>query len=75
MATRSLRWALLIAVTLLMVSPLNLVKCDFGAYKSLDLTHTQDENSIGWPGFKGKLFTRKEVIRGYTDSLGFPDQW
>ena len=58
-----------------MVSQPLLVKCDFGAYKSVDLTHTQDENSIGWPGFKGKLFSRKEVIRGYSDDFGLPDQW
>ena len=50
------------------------VKCDFGAYKSIDLTHTQDENSIGWPGYKGKLFTRKSEIKGYSEEFGYPDQ-
>jgi len=52
-----------------------LVKCDFGPYKSLDLTHTQDEKALGWAGFKPPFWTRKVATKGLTVDLGYPDQW
>ena len=49
--------------------------CDFGPYKSVDLTHTQDEKALGWAGFKPPFWTRKVATKGLTVDLGYPDQW
>ena len=60
---------------LLLLFSFTCVKCDFGPYRSVDLTHTQDEKALGWSGFPTPLLTRTVSTRGYTKDLGFPDQW
>ncbi len=47
-------------------------RADFGQYQAVDLTHVQDDNAKGGPGF-GPLFKSKVLHAGIFRDV--PDQW